>query len=83
MILEPWQWALGFACAFLNGVAKTGVPGLGILVVPLMLYVVTDPRISPGVVLPLLQPFVPCAVRVKISCRSAPERASAIVCSSP
>ena len=54
MILEPWQWALGFACAFLNGLAKTGVPGLGILVVPLMLYVVTDPRISPGVVLPLL-----------------------------
>lgn len=54
MILEPWQWALGLACAFLNGVAKTGVPGLGILVVPLMLYVVTDPRISPGVVLPLL-----------------------------
>lgn len=52
--LEPWQWALGAGCAFLNGVAKTGVPGLGILVVPLMLYVVTDPRISPGVVLPLL-----------------------------
>ena len=54
MILDPWQWALGAFCAFLNGVAKTGVPGLGILVVPLMLYVVTDPRISPGVVLPLL-----------------------------
>ncbi len=30
------------------------MPGLGILVVPLMLYVVTDPRISPGVVLLLL-----------------------------
>lgn len=54
MILEPWQWALGLACAFLNGVAKTGVPGLGILIVPVMLYVVTDPRLSPGVVLPLL-----------------------------
>ncbi len=54
MILEPWQWALGFLCAAMNGVAKTGVPGLGILVVPLMLYVVTDPRLSPGVVLPLL-----------------------------
>jgi uncharacterized membrane protein YfcA len=54
MILEPWQWALGFLCAAMNGVAKTGVPGLGILVVPLMLFVVTDPRISPGVVLPLL-----------------------------
>jgi uncharacterized protein len=54
MILEPWQWALGLLCAGMNGVAKTGVPGLGILVVPLMLYVVTDPRLSPGVVLPLL-----------------------------
>jgi uncharacterized protein len=54
VILEPWQWALGFLCAAMNGVAKTGVPGLGILVVPLMLYVVTDPRLSPGVVLPLL-----------------------------
>jgi uncharacterized protein len=38
----------------MNGVAKTGVPGLGILVVPLMLFVIVDPRISPGVVLPLL-----------------------------
>lgn len=54
MILEPWQWALGLLCATMNGVAKTGVPGLGILVVPLMLYVVVDPRLSPGVVLPLL-----------------------------
>jgi uncharacterized membrane protein YfcA len=54
MILEPWQWALAFLCATMNGVAKTGVPGLGILVVPLMLLVITDPRMSPGVVLPLL-----------------------------
>jgi uncharacterized protein len=54
MALEPWQWALGFLCAIMNGIAKTGVPGLGILVVPLMLYVVVDPRLSPGVVLPLL-----------------------------
>ena len=52
--LDPWQWALAFTCATMNGVAKTGVPGLGILVVPLMLYVVPDPRLSPGVVLPLL-----------------------------
>lgn len=54
MILEPWQWALAFLCATMNGMAKTGVPGLGILVVPLMLFVITDPRVSPGVVLPLL-----------------------------
>jgi uncharacterized membrane protein YfcA len=54
MILEPWQWALGLLCATMNGVAKTGVPGLGILVVPLMLFVIADPWLSPGVVLPLL-----------------------------
>jgi uncharacterized protein len=54
VILEPWQWALGLLCACMNGVAKTGVPGLGILVVPLMLFVVPDPLLSPGVVLPLL-----------------------------
>jgi uncharacterized protein len=54
MYLEPWQWALGFLCAAMNGVAKTGVPGLSILVVPVMLLVVADPRLSPGVVLPLL-----------------------------
>ncbi len=54
MHLEPWQWALALLCAAMNGMAKTGVPGLGILVVPLMLFVITDPRMSPGVVLPLL-----------------------------
>ncbi|MBS2022087.1 MAG: sulfite exporter TauE/SafE family protein [Deltaproteobacteria bacterium] len=54
MHLEPWQWALGVVSAFLIGVAKTGVPGLGILIVPLMLYVIPEPRASPGAVLPLL-----------------------------
>ncbi len=54
MILEPWQWALGVFCAFLTGVAKTGAPGLGILVVPLMLYVVADPDRSTGATLGLL-----------------------------
>ncbi|GAB4431940.1 MAG: sulfite exporter TauE/SafE family protein [Chloroflexi bacterium OHK40] len=31
MQLEPWQWLLGALGAFLVGIAKTGIPGLGIL----------------------------------------------------
>ncbi len=54
MNLEPWQWALGALCAFLVGVAKTGVPGLGILVVPTMVYVVGSAWLAPGALLPLL-----------------------------
>lgn len=54
MHLEPWQWALAVACAFLNGLAKTGVPGLGILPVVLMLWVIPDGRLSGGAVLPML-----------------------------
>jgi hypothetical protein len=34
--LEPWRWLLGAIRAFGVGIAKTGVPGLGILVVPRM-----------------------------------------------
>jgi uncharacterized membrane protein YfcA len=52
--LHPWQWALAGACALLVGTAKTGVPGLGILVVPLMVYVISDPLFAPGALLPLL-----------------------------
>ncbi len=49
-----WQWSLGALCALLAGVAKTGVPGVGILVVPLMFFVVGDARLSAGWLLPLL-----------------------------
>ena len=52
--LEWWQWALGATCAFFVGVAKTGVPGLGILVVPMMVLVVGDARKSAGWLLPIL-----------------------------
>ncbi len=38
----------------LVGLAKTGVPGLGILVVPLMFHVVGDRLSGPGTLLPLL-----------------------------
>jgi len=49
-----WQWLLGGACALGVGMAKTGVPGLGIFVVPLMVLAVGDARQSAGWLLPLL-----------------------------
>lgn len=48
------QWALGVFCAFATGVAKTGVPGLGILVVPLMVLTVGDAKLAAGWLLPIL-----------------------------
>jgi uncharacterized membrane protein YfcA len=52
--LSLWPWVLGAVCAFGVGVAKTGVPGLGILAVPLMVHAVGDARQSAGTLLPLL-----------------------------
>jgi len=52
--LAAWQWTVGAVCAFSVGVAKTGVPGLGILVVPLMVLAVGDARQSAGWLLPVL-----------------------------
>ena len=49
-----WQWALGGLCAYLVGVGKTGVPGLGILVVPLMVLMLGNAKESAGWLLPLL-----------------------------
>ena len=48
------SWVLGALCAYFIGVAKTGVPGLGIFVVPLMALAVGDARQSVGWLLPLL-----------------------------
>jgi uncharacterized membrane protein YfcA len=52
--LPLWKWLLGAACAFSIGVAKTGVPGLGILAVPLFVVTVGDARLSAAWLLPLL-----------------------------
>ena len=52
--LEPWQWLLGALCAFCVGVAKTGVPGLGILVVPMIVLTVGNAKSSPAWLLPIL-----------------------------
>lgn len=48
-----WQWGLGALAALLVGCAKTGVPGLGVLVVPLMA-TAFGARPSVGTLLPLL-----------------------------
>jgi uncharacterized membrane protein YfcA len=52
--LHGWQWALGALCAIFVGVAKTGMPGFGILVVPLMVFTVGNARASAGWLLPVL-----------------------------
>jgi uncharacterized membrane protein YfcA len=48
------QWTTGALCAFFTGVAKTGVPGLGVMVVPLMVLTVGDARLAAGWLLPIL-----------------------------
>jgi uncharacterized membrane protein YfcA len=52
--LEPWQWALGAFSAFIIGVAKTGAPGLGTLIAPLMVIAVGDARLATAWTLPVL-----------------------------
>lgn len=49
-----WRWALIAFSAFSIGIAKTGVPGLGILAVPLAVLAVGDARHSSGWLLPLI-----------------------------
>jgi uncharacterized protein len=52
--LAAARFALAAVAAVLVGVAKTGVPGFGILAVPLMVLAVGDARQSAGWLLPLL-----------------------------
>ncbi len=51
--LAMWQWGLAALTAFIVSVAKCGVPGLGILAVPLMAHVFPA-RESVGMLLPVL-----------------------------
>lgn len=53
MHLETWQWLLGGLAALLVGISKTGVPGIGIMVVPL-LGAAFGGRLGAGVMLPML-----------------------------
>lgn len=48
------RWLLGMVCAFSIGLAKTGMPGFGILAIPLMLFTVGDARQSAGWLLPIM-----------------------------
>lgn len=52
--LAPWQWLLGTFCAFMIGVAKTGAPGVGTMVAPLMVLLVGDARMAAAWALPVL-----------------------------
>ena len=49
-----YKWLLGAFCAFSVGIAKTGVPGFGILSVPVFILTVGDARLSAAWLLPLL-----------------------------
>jgi hypothetical protein len=53
MHIELWQWLLGALAGWLVGVSKTGVPGVGILVVPL-LAAAFGGQASVGIMLPML-----------------------------
>ncbi|MBK9925304.1 MAG: sulfite exporter TauE/SafE family protein [Anaerolineales bacterium] len=53
MSLTPEQWMIGILAALTVGITKTGLPGIGILVVPLMALVFGG-RLSVGATLPLL-----------------------------
>jgi uncharacterized membrane protein YfcA len=52
--LAWWQWLLGVFSAFMIGVAKTGAPGVGTLVSPLMVIAVGDARLATAWTLPVL-----------------------------
>jgi uncharacterized protein len=52
--LAPWQWLLGAFSAPAIGVAKTGLPGLGSFVAPLMVLTVGDARYAAAWTLPIL-----------------------------
>jgi uncharacterized protein len=49
-----WQWLLGAVSALAIGAAKTGVPGLGSFVAPLMVLAVGDARHAAAWTLPIL-----------------------------
>ena len=52
--LAPWQWQLGIFSAFMIGVAKTGAPGVGTMIAPLMVLTVGDARFATAWTLPVL-----------------------------
>ncbi|HEY3298944.1 MAG TPA: sulfite exporter TauE/SafE family protein [Armatimonadota bacterium] len=53
MHFEVWQWALGILAGLMIGISKTGIPGVGILTVPLLANAFGG-WASVGVMLPML-----------------------------
>jgi uncharacterized membrane protein YfcA len=52
--LPPWRWALGLFCAFMIGMAKTGAPGVGTMIAPLVVMTVGDARYAAAWAVPIL-----------------------------
>jgi hypothetical protein len=52
--LELWQWALAAGCGLFIGAAKTGIPGLGSVSGPFMVFAVGDARLAAAWALPPL-----------------------------
>ncbi len=52
--LALWQWLLGAFNAFTVGAAKSGLPGGGTLVPPLMIVLVQDARLAAAWTAPML-----------------------------
>ena len=52
--LAPWQWLLGVFSAFMIGVAKTGAPGVGSLISPVMVITIGDARLAAAWMQPML-----------------------------
>lgn len=52
--LDLWKWVLVAFCAFMTGIAKTGVPGANILSVPIFVLAIGDARLATGWLLPIL-----------------------------
>lgn len=53
MQLTEFQWLMGCCAAMLVGFSKTGMPGVGILVVPMLVFIFPG-RLSTGAMLPML-----------------------------
>lgn len=52
--LAWWQWAVLALCALLAGMAKSGLPGLGFVIVPTIALAIAAPEAATGWLLPLL-----------------------------
>src|SRR5580704_11303503 len=52
--LAVWQWVLGIFAGVMIGVSKTGAPGAASMVIPFMVMIVGDARLSAAWTQPML-----------------------------